>query len=415
MFNVDFRHPSTRILGSNSSRLKGKRIVLGITGSVASFLSPMIARELIRLGATVIPVMSKEATRFIGKDLMWWATGIEPIMQVTGKLEHISLAGVMNDPVDLMLITPTTTNTVAKLAAGIADTSVTLIASSLNGKGIPIMILCVAHEDLINSPAIKAGLNTLRGWGIHIIEPQMSEGKAKAPEISDIIFEAVDVLTEKNLVGSHVIVTGGPTREYLDQVRFISNASSGLTGIELAKEAQLQGADVKLVMGPSSLHIPRGLDKIDVQSTQEMTDEVLRILTKHPDSIVILSAAMADFKAKQISKGKIKSGSERSFELVPTIKLSDQIKKNFPNSKLVVFKAEWNITKTELTKRAKAKLVKTKADLVIANDLSNPEGGFESDKNSIIVINEDGVVAGYRDFKANLVMKIISHTKDLIK
>lgn len=415
MFNADFRHPSTRILGSNSSRLKGKRIVLGITGSVASFLSPMIARELIRLGATVIPVMSKEATRFIGKDLMWWATGIEPIMQVTGKLEHISLAGVMNDPVDLMLITPTTTNTVAKLAAGIADTSVTLIASSLNGKGIPIMILCVAHEDLINSPAIKAGLNTLRGWGIHIIEPQMSEGKAKAPEISDIIFEAVDVLTEKNLVGSHVIVTGGPTREYLDQVRFISNASSGLTGIELAKEAQLQGADVKLVMGPSSLHIPRGLDKIDVQSTQEMTDEVLRILTKHPDSIVILSAAMADFKAKQISKGKIKSGSERSFELVPTIKLSDQIKKNFPNSKLVVFKAEWNITKTELTKRAKAKLVKTKADLVIANDLSNPEGGFESDKNSIIVINEDGVVAGYRDFKANLVMKIISHTKDLIK
>ncbi|MCH8906113.1 MAG: bifunctional phosphopantothenoylcysteine decarboxylase/phosphopantothenate--cysteine ligase CoaBC [Candidatus Heimdallarchaeota archaeon] len=414
MFNADFRHPSTRILGSNCSRLKGKRIVLGVTGSVASFLSPMIARELIRLGATVIPVMSKEATRFIGKDLMWWATGIEPIMQVTGKLEHISLAGVMNDPVDLMLITPTTTNTVAKLAAGIADTPVTLIASSLNGKGIPIMILCVAHEDLINSPAIKAGLNTLRGWGIHIIEPQMSEGKAKAPEISDIIFEAVDVLTEKNLVGSHVIVTGGPTREYLDQVRFISNASSGLTGIELAKEAQLQGAEVKLVMGPSSLHIPRGLDKIDVQSTQEMTDEVLRILMKHPDSIVILSAAMADFKAKQISKGKIKSGSERSFELVPTIKLSDQIKKNFPNSKLVVFKAEWNITKTELTKRAKAKLVKTKADLVIANDLSNPEGGFESDKNSIIVINEDGVVAGYRDFKANLVMKIISHTKDLI-
>ena len=225
---------------------------MGITGSVASFLSPMIARELIRLGATVIPVMSQDAERFIGKDLMWWATGVEPITKVTGKLEHISLAGVMNEPADLMLIAPATTNTVAKLATGIADTSVTLIASSLQGKKIPIMVLCVAHEDLTNSEAVEDALKTLKKRGIHIIEPERSEGKAKAPGISDIIFEALDHLTAKNLAKRNVIVTGGPTREYLDQVRFISNASSGLTGIELAKEAQLQGAKVHLVLGPTT-------------------------------------------------------------------------------------------------------------------------------------------------------------------
>ena len=137
------------------------------------------------------------------------------------------------------------------------------------------------------------------------------------------------------------------------------------------------------------------------------------LLKKKPKSIVILSAAMADFKARQVEKGKIKSGSDRNFELIPTTKLSDQIKSSYPKSKLVVFKAEWGLSRNELTQRAKDKLEKTNADLAIANDLSQPEAGFESKKNNIIILNKDGVVAGYKDYKANLVMKIIAHTKDL--
>ena len=162
MTSDGFVHPSMRIKSTYSKLLEGKRIGLGITASVAAFLSPEIARKLIRHGAEVIPIMTENSLTMVGKDLMWWATGVEPIIQVTGNLEHISMAGVMNKPLDLMIIAPCTTNTLAKISNGIADTSVTLIASSLSGKGIPMLILAVAHQDLINSPPIQKAITVFR-------------------------------------------------------------------------------------------------------------------------------------------------------------------------------------------------------------------------------------------------------------
>ncbi|MHA2029789.1 MAG: flavoprotein, partial [Candidatus Kariarchaeaceae archaeon] len=179
----DNNHPSTKIQSSYSNRLNGKRILLGITGSIASFLSPKLARELMRHGADVIPIMTKSALTMVGKDLLWWATGNEPIIEVTGNLEHIQFAGVMNKPADLMIIMPCTTNTAAKLAGGISDTSVTLIATTIRGKDIPIIIMCVAHEDLIKSPPVQESLIKLKESGIVVLDPIIEEGKAKVPDI----------------------------------------------------------------------------------------------------------------------------------------------------------------------------------------------------------------------------------------
>jgi phosphopantothenoylcysteine decarboxylase/phosphopantothenate--cysteine ligase len=390
--NSNFQHPSTRIRGTTSDRLHGKKIALGVTGSVAAFKSPEIARELMRLGAEVIPVMSTSGQSMIGIDLMWWATGIKPITDVTGDLEHISLAGVMNKPVDLMLIAPCTTNTIAKLATGIADTSITLIASSLQGKGIPILILGVAHEDLINSPPIQESLDLLRQRGIHIIDPILSEGKAKVPETNEVIFEVLDILTPKTLAESNVVVTGGPTREFIDNVRFISNASSGKTGVEIAIEAFLHGAKTLLITGPTKEWIPRKIGVHAVVSTQDMIDATLTALKTQPSSKLVLSAAMGDFTLDRKLTGKIKSGQDLSLILVPTQKLSDLIKVQYPKATLILFKAEWDVTKDELIERAKLKLNQCDGDAIIANDLSRTDSGFDVQMNHVLILFKDGSV-----------------------
>ncbi len=404
-YNIEVTHPSERIFSTKSDLLVGKTIGLGITGSVAAFLSPKIARELIRNGAKVIPIMTKAALDMIGKDLMWWATGVEPITKITGGLEHISMAGVMNKPVDLMLIAPCTTNTLAKIASGVADTPVTIIASSLNGKKIPLLLLVVAHEDLVNSPPIQDGMRKLKDYGVKFIDPVMAEGKAKVPDIDDIIFDVFDILRYKSLKGTKIIITGGPTRSYIDNVRFISNASSGKTGIEFAKEAYFYGADVSLIMGPHNQKIPRKIHTINVISSEEMAEEVLKLLENNNDAIVILSAAMSDFKPKTKTQGKIKSGNDLVLELEPTIKLSDIIKKKYPNAKLVLFKAEWDIPKDELINRAKNKMKNCNADVIVANDLSKDDSGFQTDTNTVYIIDKSDNIFPYSLTKQKIAHK----------
>lgn len=402
------QHPSRRIRSTISDQLKDKRIVLGITGSVAAFKSPEIARELIRLGAEVIPVMSDAGSKMIGTDLIWWATGIKPITEITGRLEHISLAGVMNKPADLMIIAPCTTNTIAKLASGIADTPVTIIASSLHGKGIPIIILGVAHEDLIRSPPVQKAIKQLKTGGIHFIEPFHSEGKAKMPNIEDIIYEIRNLLSPKTLEGKSIVITGGPTREYIDNVRFITNSSSGTTGIEIAKEAKLHGANVLLILGPTNLTIPRIINVKQVISSQEMTNEALNFLEKNSNATAILSAAMADFTPKETETGKIKSGNELIIEFIPTTKLSNKIKPKFPECQLILFKAEWNVDRKELIQRAIEKMRGCQADFIIANDLSRPDAGFKIKSNHVFVINQNGSITEIKTSKSELAREIIN-------
>ena len=406
-------HPSRKIHNSYSDILNGKRIIFGITGSVAAYKSPEIARELIRHGAEIIPVITKDGEKMIGENLIWWATGVEPITEISGKLEHISLAGVMNEPADMMLIIPSTTNTIAKLANGITDNGVSLIANSIMGKGIPLMVLCVAHIDLINSPANKKNLERLSDWGVKIIEPVVDEGKAKVPKIDDIIFDIMTGMSNKDLIDMNIIVTGGPTREYIDKIRYITNGSSGRMGIEIARIAMINGANTKLLLGHSKLETPRSMRAKRVSTTGDMIKEMMKLLKDNPKSVVILSSAMADFTPQKPFEGKIKSGETVEIKLLPTDKLSNLIKREFPDTKLVLFKAEWDVSKEVLIERAMLKMKNCNADLMIANDISRPEGGFDAISNHVLMIKKDKSIEEINDTKLEIARKILDEVKYL--
>jgi phosphopantothenoylcysteine decarboxylase / phosphopantothenate---cysteine ligase len=408
-FLDEFRHPSTKILGSRTNRLEGKTIVLGVTGSIAAFLSPQIARELIREGATVIPVLSKDGAQLVGKNLLWWATGVEPIMEVTGRLEHIYLAGVMNKPADLMLIAPCTTNTVAKISAGIADTPVTLIASTFLGKGIPLQILTVGHEDLYNSPTVMEATDKLKSRGVTFIEPNQQEGKAKVPPIDDVIFQVLQILTPKLLRDRKVVITGGPTREYIDNVRFITNGASGKSAMALAREAMLHGADVKLIIGDVQTTIPSYLRPIKVESSNEMQERTLKEIENVDKPIVILTAAMADFMPDKMKEGKTKSNQSFDVKLIPTEKLSDFIKTKNNSSIFVVYKAEWGVSREVLIERAMKKMKEVDADFAIANDLSEEGAGFGTDTNHVLLVRPDGKVRYMKGLKTYIAYEIVIH------
>ena len=406
---LNLMHPSSKISSLNSNRLEGKRIVLGITGSVAAFLAPKIARELIREGAIVIPVMSKDGLKMIGKDLMWWATGIEPITVITGNLEHISMAGVMNKPVDMMLIAPCTTNTVAKIASGIADTPVTLIASSLIGKGIPVQFLVVAHQDLYNSGAIVNAIKILKSRKCSFIQPFIEEGKAKIPPMEEVVFRVLMILTPKYLHKQHAIITGGPTKEAIDDVRYISNDASGKSAIYLAKEALLHGAEVTLILGEVLNPIPNYLKPIIVKSAKDMFNETIKQvnLTKKP--IVILTAAVSDFVPEKRISGKVKSNTELNISFKKNKKISNEIKKANPDSILIIYKAEWDVTTEELIQRTNKKIEESNADLGIANDLSLEEGGFATNHNRVIIVRKDGKTRKIKGLKSSIAYEIINH------
>jgi phosphopantothenoylcysteine decarboxylase/phosphopantothenate--cysteine ligase len=308
---------------------------------------------------------------------------------------------------------PCTTNTAAKLAGGISDTSVTLIANTIRGKKIPIMVMCVAHEDLIKSPPVQESLNKLRNEGIIVLDPNIEEGKAKVPEIEDIVFSVFYQLETKLMKDKHVIITAGPTREFIDEVRFISNPSSGKSGIELAKVAHFQGADVDLILGPTNEKPPNGISVHHVISSEEMTDKTLEIIGNHPNSVIILSSAMSDFTMGK-QEGKIKSGDSLQIDLKPTTKLSSQIKSKFPKSTLILYKAEAGLSKEDLVKSAQVKLQKDNADLIIANDISNSSYGFSSNHNKILMIDKTGIINELTDTKSNIALEIISQVSKQI-
>ncbi|MCF7949641.1 MAG: hypothetical protein K9M94_13720, partial [Spirochaetia bacterium] len=188
------KHPSKDILGSLSTALRGKKVALGITGSVAAVRSSEIARLLMRYGVEVFPVMSPEAARIIHPNLMEWATGNPVVTSLSGSIEHVALAGNVANRVDAVLIAPSTANTIGKIAAGIDDTPVTTLATTAIGQGIPMLIVPAMHEPMYYHPAVRRNIETLKSDGIHVLIPNVSEGKAKIPDTEEIVFHTIDLL-----------------------------------------------------------------------------------------------------------------------------------------------------------------------------------------------------------------------------
>ncbi len=353
-------HPINEIRGSASGVLAGKRIVLGITGSIAAVEVVKLARELARHGAEVIPVMSHAATKIIHPDAVHFATGNVPIVELDGAVKHVELCGDSKYRADLLLVAPATANTISKIAHGIDDTSVTTMASCAMGSGMPILIVPAMHGSMYSHEIIMENVEKLRTAGVTFIGPRLQEKKAKMATQEDIVRAVCRALGPGDLRNHRVLVIAGSTREPIDDVRFISNVSTGRTGIALAEEAYRRGAEVIVWAG-------EGLDVPDFAACKRFRSvRDLEKMTTKAD-IILVPAAIADFTVTP-AKGKISSKNGMTLKLVPTGKILGRLMKT---SIIVGFKAETGITAKELEKRARARMEEHDLDLMVANLLED--------------------------------------------
>jgi len=384
------KHPSLDIVGTYGNELSGKRIVLCVAGSIAVYKAIELARLLMRHGGNVVCVESYAATKLIKPDYFKWATGNDVITKLTGNLEHIDVADYRRS--DLIIVYPGTANTLGKLANGIDDTPVSTVLTVGFGSGIPIVMGLAMHESMYYNKAVRKNIDFLKGK-VDFVSPVMIEGKAKAAEPEDVLefvlkkFGFSSILHKKR-----ILMTVGPTVEYIDPVRVITNLSTGKTGVLLASELVSAGAKVTLVYGPGTHSPPAGAKVIRVRTSKEMFDAVKKEMKKKFD-VVILAAAASDYTVQNYSKLKIKS-SEKSLQikLKQAPKIIDQIKKWQKNVFLVGFKAETNLSKKKLEESARKKLREAKADLIIANDIGK-KYQKNPDFNEIILVNSGKAVS----------------------
>lgn len=390
MVIFQMEHTSKLIKGSLSNSLMGKRITLCITGSVAAVECVALARKLMRHGAEIYTVMSTMGTKIIHPYLMEWATGNPVITELTGQIEHITLAGKHSGHVDLVLIAPATANTIGKIANGIDDTPVTTTASSAIGAKIPVVIVPAMHESMYDHPAVIENIEKLRLMGITIISPRMEEDKAKIPEVDAIVELVIRILGPNDLTGRRFVVSAGPTRGWMDRVRFITNPSTGKMGIAIVDELLSRGASVSLILGPTEQKAPNHAEVIRVTTSEEMLDAVMKSLASKKTDCFISTAAVLDYTPSKKEDSKVPSGkSQLMIELVPTKKIIEEARKKYKDLLIVGFKVESGINEKELENRARAKIDAGICNLVIANDEQKKGAAFGSDTNEVLIVGKD--------------------------
>jgi phosphopantothenoylcysteine decarboxylase / phosphopantothenate---cysteine ligase len=383
------KDPLKDIRSTHGKELEGKSVVLCVTGSVASIEVPSLARELMRHGAEVNAVMSDSAEKLVRPETLEWATGNPVVRKLTGKTEHVRLAGEWEGRANLILVAPCTANTISKMALGIDDTPVTTLASMALGGGIPLVVCPAAHEPMYRNPAVEANIQRLKDRGVEFVGPRFAEGKAKMATVGEIVDAAIRRLAKKDFQGKKIIVTGGPTAEFIDPVRVITNFSSGKMGVALAKEAWLRGADVSYIFG-GRLAPPEYIRSRMVVTTEEMRDAALDELRKWKCDAFIMAAAPADFEPEVQAKAKLRTrDGVLSLRLKPSPKIIDEVRKGWPKVYLIAFKAETATGRDELIKAAKRFRKESGADVVVANDVSGGKA-FGADTNSVLIIQDRG-------------------------
>ena len=393
--------------------LKGKKIVLGITGSIAAYKSCLIIRGLIKRGAEVQVVITPAGKEFITPITLSALTHKPVVSEFFSQRD-----GTWNSHVDLglwadaMLIAPCTASTMGKMAHGIADNM--LITTYLSMKA-PVFIAPAMDLDMYKHPSTQANMKTLLGYGNHIIEPEVGflasglEGKGRMEE-PDIIVECLDRFFDEqaqqnaetdeaasenckekesdklDLKGKKIMITAGPTYEKIDPVRFIGNYSSGKMGFALAEECCRRGAEVTLVAGPVSLSCSEAIHRIDVESCEEMYQAATKAFAS--TDAAILCAAVADFKPSEIADRKIKrEKDDLELPLVPTHDIAAALgKMKQKHQRIVAFALETNDEEANAQKKRKKK----NADFIVLNSTRNPGTTFRTDDNQITIISEEG-------------------------
>jgi len=371
--------------------LKGKFVVLGVTGSIAAYKSVELVRLLKKEGANVQVVMTRSGCEFV-RPLTFQVLSQNPVIIDMFKepsrweVEHVALA----DKADIFLVAPATANIIAKMAAGIADDMLTSTFLATKAKTVVVPAMNV---NMYENPITQRNIAVLREMGITVLEPEEGDlacgysGRGRFPEPKDIV-EHIKVILGKDgdLKGKRFLITAGPTREPIDPVRFISNHSSGKMGYALAEKAVQRGARVILISGPTNLAPPLGLENfISVNTAKEMYEAVI----KHFDEadVVIKSAAVADFSPSDIKSEKIKKhGSNMVLELKKNPDILQELGNKKTGQILVGFAAETN----DITFNAQDKLKRKNLDFIVVNNVAEEGAGFAVDTNIVNIIYKDG-------------------------
>jgi len=374
-------HPADEIYCDKSNRLRGKTIVLGITGSIAAVECFSVIRELIRHGAKVVPVMTKNAVSLVATDAIEFASGMKPITELTGQTEHIKYLG---DPTaaDLFIVYPATANTISKMAMGIDDTSVTSMASVALGSKIPVAVAPAMHELMYINPAVAKNIDILKSWGVHIIGPHSDGVRAKAASKNEVVSWAIRLLSRNDFSHKRILIIGGRSEEPLDSMRIITNRSTGQMAVALAQRAFERGAEVELWMGGHTVKLP---DFIPLKKFATVSDLVGMVDSIDHD-MVIVPAALADFTPVDKLEGKIPSDGDCEITLTPVPKVLPLIRKKC--DKVVGYKAEHGLGLNELEAKARTKMGDYGLTAMVANDID--DAGRST--SSVILVTKDSAL-----------------------
>ncbi len=369
--------------------LKGKEILLGVTGGIAAYKSVLLLRKLTKAGANVNVIMTENAKQFVGPLTFQTLSG-NPVTSdlftlfKSKEIGHVALA----DRADLLVIAPATANIIGKIANGIGDD---FLSTMVMATRVPVLFAPSMNVNMFHSPIVQENIKKLKQHGYHFIDPEEGElackveGKGKLADVDDILEEICILLSQKDFRGKRILITAGPTVEDIDPVRFISNNSSGKMGYALAKTAIRRGAEVLLISGPTFLKRPYKSKFIQVRSAQEMYEAVMDNF-KYYD-IIIKCAAVADYKPAQKVEHKIKK-SEKELYLKLT-KNKDILKElgKYKEDRIVVgFAAETE----NVIDNARKKLIEKNIDLMVVNDVLKKDIAFKSDYNQCTLIFKNG-------------------------
>jgi len=370
--------------------LEGRRVVLGVTGGIAAYKAIEVCRRLVDAGAHVSPIMTKGASRFIG-EVTLSALASEPVQSSlwdeADPIPHTRLG----QGADVVVVCPATARLLADYAGG---RSADLLTATLLATRAPVLVCPAMHTEMWEHPAVQDNLTTLRGRGVHVVEPDSGRlaggdvGHGRLADPARIVAAVERVLTEPDLAGLSVVVTAGGTREPIDPVRFIGNRSSGKQGHALAASAARRGARVSLVT-TSPQPVPPGVTATHVATAAELRAAVESLALRA--DVVVMAAAVADFRPVVVAAEKLKKAAGvPEIRLEPTVDILAALGAVKPAGQtLVGFAAETS----DVAANAHAKLAAKGADLLVANDVSAPGAGFEHDTNAVVIYGARGVVA----------------------
>ena len=396
--------------------LKGKTILLGITGGIAAYKAAYLTSALVKLHASVEVIMTEHATKFIAPLTFEQLTGNRVMVDTfdrnfTHQVEHIALA----ERTDLVMIAPATANICAKLAHGLADD---MLSTTVLACRCPKLIAPAMNTNMYLNPVTQDNLEVLRHYGWQVIEPASGRlacgavGAGKLPEPQDLLqYILKELALPHDLVGKKVLVTAGPTQESLDPVRYLTNHSTGKMGYALAKMAMLRGADVTLISGPTSIEKPPFVDVVDIVSAQDMFDAVARYAPQ--SDFIFKAAAVADYTPTTYDDNKIKKkDGDLSIPLKRTQDILLHLGQHRHEGQVI---CGFSMETQNMVENSRAKLTKKNVDMICANNLKVDGAGFGTDTNVMTLITADGVEELPIMPKEDVALRILDRAVELAK